>query len=59
MKLAEFLSPVQRVMSIQSSDWFKSVRRWASEGSGRGVVVLGFRVRVVGGCVLSLSWICW
>lgn len=38
MKDAEWRSPVQRVMSMQSRDWFRRVRRWESVGRGSGLV---------------------
>jgi hypothetical protein len=46
MKEAEWRSPVQRVMSTQSRDWFKSVRRVVSAGRMSGLV--GERERVRG-----------
>lgn len=36
MKGAEWRSPVQRVMSTQSRDWLRMVRRWERWGSMRG-----------------------
>lgn len=57
MKGAEWRSPVQRVMSMQSRDWLRSVRRWESVGRGRGLV--GWRVRSMCGRVLRRRWIVW
>jgi hypothetical protein len=47
MKDAECRSPVQRVISIQSRDWFKRWRRCVSCGRGNGEV--GVREMVMGG----------
>jgi hypothetical protein len=46
MKDGECLSPVQRVMSTQSRDWLRRVRRVVRAGRTRGRV--GERVRVRG-----------
>ncbi len=54
MKDAEWRSPVQRVMSMQSRDWLRSPRRWERVGRGRGLC--GSRERLRGGSVLRRRW---
>jgi hypothetical protein len=54
MKGAECRSPVQRVMSTQSRDWFRRVRRLERAGRMRGVS--GERERWVCGRVLRRRW---
>lgn len=49
MKSAECLSPVHRVISMQSKLWFNRPRSVTSAGMGRGVVCVGFSWRVIGG----------
>ena len=56
MKEAEWRSPVQRVMSTQSRDWFKSVRRVVSAGRMSGLVGERERVRGWMGRVLRRRW---
>lgn len=54
MKIAEDRSPVQRVISTQSRDWFRRVRSCVKGSRMRGDSVL--RTSCVGGMALGRSW---
>jgi len=54
IKGAEWRSPVQRVISTQSRDWLRRVRRFDNAGRTRGVS--GERERWVAGRVLRRRW---